>query len=328
MRASADAVMRRSSGHLRSAAALESPGWLAYAHRMRAIWKGTISFGLVSIPVALYPALKQEALKFRLLRAADLSPVNYKRVAEADGKEVPWDQVVKGYEYEKGKFVVLRDQDFKRVDVEATQSVEIINFVEVEEVSPLLFSKPYFMEVMKGGDSAYALLHDALVAAGKIGIARVVIKTRQHLAAVKPRGGGLMLELMHFPDALMDVDEFKLPKARKVGKREQQMAQALITSMSSKWDADEYDDEYQQALVELIDDKVKKRAPEKQATPRRRSATNVIDLVAVLQRSIDETRGAPAKARAKASAKPRSAKQKSKATTKSKTTTKTRRKAA
>lgn len=285
---------------------------------MRAIWKGTISFGLVSIPVALYPALKQEALKFRLLRKSDLSPVNYKRVAESDGKEVPWAEVVKGYEYEKGKFVILRDEDFKRVDVEATQSVEIMNFVKVEEVNPLLFNKPYFMEVMKGGDSAYTLLHDALVAAKKIGIARVVIKTRQHLAAVKPRQGGLMLELMHFPDALMDVDEFKLPKARKVGKRELQMAQALITSMSSKWDSDEYDDEYQQALIELIDDKVKKRAPEKQATPRRKSATNVIDLVAVLQRSIDETKGAPARKATKARAKPKSNKKKAKATTKTK----------
>ncbi len=285
---------------------------------MRAIWKGTISFGLVSIPVALYPALSQETLKFRLLRKSDLSPVNYKRVAESDGKEVPWDEVVKGYEYEKGKFVVLRDDDFKRVDVEATQSVEIMNFVKVEEVNPLLFNKPYFMEVMKGGDSAYALLHDALVAAKKIGIARVVIKTRQHLAAVKPRAGGLMLELMHFPDALMDVDEFKLPKARKVGKRELQMAQALITSMSSKWNSDDYDDEYHEALVNLIDDKVKKRAPEKQAAPRRKSATNVIDLVAVLQRSIDETKGAPARARTKARAKPRSSKKKAKATTKTK----------
>ena len=284
---------------------------------MRAIWKGTISFGLVSIPVALYPALSNETLKFRLLRKADLSPVNYKRVAEADGKEVPWTEVVKGYEYEKGKFVVLRDEDFKRVDVEATQSVDIINFVKIEEVDPLLFNKPYFMEVMKGGDGAYRLLHDALVSSKKIGIARVVIKTRQHLAAVKPRSGGLMLELMHFPDTLMDVDEFKAPKARKIGKRELQMALALITSMSSKWDADEYDDEYQEALIEMIDDKVKKREPDKQAAPKRRANTNVIDLVAVLQRSIEETKGGASSKRTKAPAKsPSNKKAKAKTTTK------------
>src|SRR5688500_9826423 len=119
---------------------------------MRPIWKGTISFGLVSIPVSLYPATRREELKFRLLRASDLSPVNYKRVAEADGKEVPWDQIVKGYEHEKGEFVVLKDEDFARVDIEATQTVDIIQFVELAEVNPLLFYKPYFMQAEKGGD--------------------------------------------------------------------------------------------------------------------------------------------------------------------------------
>jgi DNA end-binding protein Ku len=224
---------------------------------------------------------------------------------------------VKGYEYEKGKFVVLRDEDFKRVDVEATQSVDIINFVKLDEVDPLLFNKPYFMEVMKGGDGAYTLLHDALLAAKKIGIARVVIKTRQHLAAVKPRDGCLMLELMHFPDSLKDVDEFKAPKARKVGKRELQMAQSLITTMSSKWSPDEYGDDYQEALIELIEDKLEKRAPEKRSAPKRRAKTNVIDLVAVLQRSIDETKGG---------ARPKKGKPRAKASTKKKA--KTKRKAA
>src|ERR1700736_3210170 len=122
---------------------------------MRAIWKGAISFGLVNIPIALYPATRREELKFRLLRSSDLSPVNYKRVAEADGKEVPWEQIVKGYEYEKGKYVVLKDEDFARVDVEATQTVEIVKFVLLKEVDPLLFYKPYYMEVEKGGDKAY-----------------------------------------------------------------------------------------------------------------------------------------------------------------------------
>src|SRR6476620_1277239 len=129
---------------------------------MRAIWKGSISFSLLNIPIALYPATRREELKFRLLRAGDLSPVNYKRVAEADGKEVPWDKIVKGYEYEKGKFVVINDEDFKRVDIEATQTVDIVEFVKLEEVDPLLFSKPYYMEVKKGGDKAYTLLRQSL----------------------------------------------------------------------------------------------------------------------------------------------------------------------
>src|SRR5471032_1128887 len=124
---------------------------------MPAIWKGSISFGLVSIPVALQNASRTEELKFRLLRGRDLSPVNYKRMAEVDGKEVPWDQIVKGYEYEKGKFIVLKEEDFARVDVEATQTVDIINFVAIEDVDPLLFYKPYYLEVGKGGDKAYEL---------------------------------------------------------------------------------------------------------------------------------------------------------------------------
>jgi len=153
---------------------------------MRAIWKGSISFSLINIPIALYPATRREELKFRLLRASDLSPVNYKRVADADGKEVPWDQIVKGYEYEKGKFIVLKDDDFKRADIEATQSVEILDFVELEEIDPIFFDKPYYLEPEKRGEKAYTLLREALKQSGKVGIAKVVIKTRQHLASVKP----------------------------------------------------------------------------------------------------------------------------------------------
>jgi len=152
---------------------LQNPSYSRYRRetrspfRMRAIWKGSISFGLVNIPIALYPATRKEELKFRLLRAADHSPVNYKRVAEKDGKEVPWDQIVKGYEYEKGKFVVLNEKDFQRVDLEATQTVDIQDFVEIEEIDPMYFYKPYYLEPQKGGDKAYVLLREAL-ADGKI----------------------------------------------------------------------------------------------------------------------------------------------------------------
>src|SRR5437667_12038447 len=134
---------------------------------MRAIWKGSISFGLVNIPIALYPATRKEELKFRLLRATDHSPVNYKRVAEKDGKEVPWEQIVKGYEYEKGKFVVLNEKDFQRVDLEATQTVDIIDFVELDEIDPMFFDKPYYLEPQKGGAKSYALLREALKKSGK-----------------------------------------------------------------------------------------------------------------------------------------------------------------
>jgi DNA end-binding protein Ku len=258
---------------------------------MRAIWKGTISFGLVSIPISLFPATRREELKFRLLRASDLSPVNYKRVAEADGKEVPWDKIVKGYEYEKGKYVVLKDEDFARVDVEATQTVEIIQFVQLSEVDPLLFYKPYFMEVEKGGDKAYGLLREALADSGKIAIAKVVIKTRQHLAAIKPQQRGLMLELMRFPEEVLAVSDFKSPAAATVGKPEMNMAKKLIESMTAKWDPALFKDDYHELLEKVVEEKIRKGGKTASAPPAKRKAANVIDLVAVLQQSIQDAQG-------------------------------------
>lgn len=258
---------------------------------MRAIWKGSISFGLVSIPISLFPATRREELKFKLLRKSDLSPINYKRVAEADGKEVPWDQIVKGYEYEKGKFVIIRDEDFTRIDVEATQTVDILNFVELDEINPLFFYKPYYMQVEKGGEKAYTLLRDALTTSEKIGIAKVVIKVRQHLAAIKPQENGLMLELMHFPEELMDASEFKAPAAKTASKPEMTMATQLIESMTAKWNPELYHDDYHKTLEKMVEEKVRrgdeKLPPQKKA----RKHANVIDLVSVLQQSIKETRG-------------------------------------
>jgi DNA end-binding protein Ku len=256
---------------------------------MRAIWKGAISFGLVNIPIALYPATRSEELKFRLLRKTDLSPVNYKRVAEADRKEVPWEQIVKGYEYEKGKFVVIKEEDFARVDVEATQTVDITDFVKLEEVNPVYFHKPYYMEPEKGGDKAYVLLREALRSTGKIAIAKVVIKTRQHLAAVKPQENGLMLELMHFADELIDISEFKVPTAKNVSKKELEMAGVLVASMSSEWRPEKYHDEYKDALEKLIEEKVEKGDKATPKPVRRPKATNVIDLVSVLQKSLKQS---------------------------------------
>jgi DNA end-binding protein Ku len=280
---------------------------------MRAIWKGAISFGLVNIPIALYSATRSEEVRFRLLRAGDLSPVNYKRVAETDGKEVPWDKIVKGYEYEKGKFVVLKDEDFRRVDIEATQTVDITSFVKLAEVNPIFFHKPYYMEPQKGGDKAYVLLRDALRASGKIAIAKVVIKTRQHLAAVKPQEKGLMLELMHFASELIDIDEFKLPESKDTGKKELQMAQALIDSMSDEWKPEDYVDEYREALEKVIEDKLEHGDKSEPKTARKPKATNVIDLVAVLQKSLAQTGQGAQKGKRPASAKRPAAKQRKKA---------------
>ena len=257
---------------------------------MRAIWKGSISFGLVNIPIALYPATKREELRFRLLRAADLSPVSYKRVAEKDGREVPWDQIVKGYEYEKGKYVVLKDEDFQRVDLEATQTVDIQDFVEVDDIDPMYFYKPYYLEPQKGGDKAYVLLRDALEDSKKVGIAKVVIKTRQYLAGVKPEDSVLILELMHFAEELADPEKLHIPKKLEPGKRELDMAKALVGSMSSKWDPEKYHDDYREALMEVIEEKVEAGGKEIDEKPKKApKPTKVIDLVSVLQRSLEQS---------------------------------------
>jgi DNA end-binding protein Ku len=256
----------------------------------RAIWKGSISFGLVNIPIALYPATRREELKFRLLRNSDLSPVNYKRVAEKDGKEVPWDQIVKGYEYEKGKYVVLKEEDFDRVDLEATQTVDIQDFVDQEEIDPMFFYKPYYLEPQKGGDKAYALLRESLKDSHKVGIAKVVIKTRQYLAGVKPEDGALVLELMHFANELADPSKLHVPKKVEVGKREINMAKSLIDSMSSKWDPEKYKDDYREALMEVIEEKVEAGGKEIEEKPKKApKPTKVIDLVSVLQKSLEQT---------------------------------------
>lgn len=257
---------------------------------MRAIWKGAISFGLVNIPITLYPATRREEVRFHFLRKSDLSPINNKRVAEVDGKEVPWEEIVKGYEYDKGKFVVLKDDDFSRVDVEATQTVDIQEFVELDEINPMFFSKPYYLEPGKGGDKSYALLREVLRDTGKVGIAKVVIKTREHLAAVKAQHNALVLELMHFATEIIPEDELHVPGNIKPGKKELEMAKQLLASMTGKWNPAAYKDDYREALMEVIEEKIaaggKKIENKKKLAAVK--ATNVIDLVSVLQKSLQQ----------------------------------------
>ena len=256
---------------------------------MRAIWKGSITFGLINIPISLFSATRTEELKFRLLRASDLSPVNYKRVAEADGKEVPWDQIVKGYEYEKGKFIVLKDEDFKRVDIEATQTVDIIDFVALDEINPMFFHKPYYIEPVKSGAKAYALLRETLASENKVGIAKVVIKTKQYLASVKPTDDVLLLELMHFADELVQPENLQLPKNIEIRKAEKDMARQLIHQMTDKWEPEKYKDDYRAAVMKLIEEKAAHPGETPKAAPKPKKAANVVDLAEVLKRSLAES---------------------------------------
>lgn len=254
---------------------------------MRPTWKGSISFGLVYIPIAVYPATREEKISFRQLRKSDLSPIKYKKVAEADMKEVPATDIVKGFEYEKGRYIVLNDEDFEKVKIESTHSIDITDFVDLEQVDPKFFYKPYFLEAQKGGEKAYALLHKALSGTGKIGIAKVVIANREYLAAVKPDGLFLVLELMHFASEVLTPEELNRPKME-LNDKELKMAHALIENMSSDWHPQKYRDEYRDAVMEMIEQKAKNK-PLPAAAPAAPRATNVVDLVKVLQESINRS---------------------------------------
>src|ERR1051326_3071137 len=251
---------------------------------MRPTWKGSISFGLVYIPIAVYPATREEKLSFRQLRKTDLSPIKYKKVAEADMKEVPAEQIVKGFEYEKGSYIILSDEDFEKVRIESTHSIDITDFVDLENVDPKFFYKPYFLEPQKGGEKAYALLHKALSGTGKIGIAKVVISNREYLAAVKPDGLFLVLELMHFASEVLTPEELNRPRTE-LHDKELKMAHALIDSMSSDWEPQKYRDEYRDAVMDMIEQKAKNKQLPAPAPVAPRT-TNVVDLVKVLQESI------------------------------------------
>ncbi len=268
---------------------------------MRAIWKGAISFGLVNIPVGLYSATRPaNEIKFRLLRDSDHSAVKYKRTAEADGKEVAWENIVKGFEHEKGEFVVLTDKDFERVNIKSNQTVDIKEFVSLDEIDPMFFDQPYFLAPEKGGDKAYVLLREALKRSGKVGIAKVTIKTREHLAAVKPLEGALVLELMHFAEELADTHELNLPKEVDAGKKEMAMAESLIAGMTDKWEPEKYTDEYRAGLMKVIEEKIARGGKELSAKKSKAGKpTNVVDLVSILQQSLEQTKGGKGKKSAK-----------------------------
>jgi len=257
---------------------------------MRPVWKGAISFGLVNIPIAVFPATREERVSFKQLRKSDLSPIRYKKVAEVDEKEVPAEEIVKGYEFEKGKFVTVTSEDLEKVQVESTHTIEISDFVSQDQINPKFFHTPYFVEAQKGGEKSYSLLHRALTETGKVGVAKVAIRSREYLAAVKPDGLFLILELMHFADEVLDPDELKPAANNNVSAKELQMAKMLIDSMTSDWDPTKYQDQYQSALKDLIEAKIAKRPLKAKESPRRNPG-EVVDLVKILQESLAASGG-------------------------------------
>jgi DNA end-binding protein Ku len=263
----------------------------------RAFWKGSLSFGLVEIPVSLRPAVEADELHFTLLDRKDFSPVGYRRFNKNTGREVEWDQIVRGYEYEPDEYVVLTDEEIRGANAKASGTIEITEFVDAAQIDPALFEAPYFVEPQKKGSKSYALLREALEQTGKVGIARVVLRTRQRLAALVPRGPALGLILLRYEHELRRPDDLELPatdgKKSAVSDREVKLAERLIQEMTTKkWDPSQYKDEYRDEVLGLVRQKVKSGQthtilePEQGKEPRR-SRSDVVDLMPLLKQSLE-----------------------------------------
>jgi DNA end-binding protein Ku len=256
------------------------------------MWKGALSFGLVSIPVGMYPATTREDLSFRQLHAKDRSPISYRRFCVEENVEVPWAEIAKGYEYEKGEFVVMTQEDFDKAGVEATQTIDIRDFVPAEEIDFAYFEQPYYLEPQKTGAKAYALLRAALKRSGRIGVATVVLRQREHLAAVKVAGDVLMLTTMRFAHEIVPPTELAVPRGEAgLDKREIDLALQLVDTLAGSFEPEKYHDQYRDALLKAIERKVEGReiaVP----TAARKPPTKVVDLMHALEASL---KAAPAR---------------------------------
>jgi len=255
---------------------------------MAAIWKGSITFGLVSIPVELRSAVRTDNLSFRMLHEEDLSPIKYERVCAADGEPVPWGEIVKGYEYTKGKFVVMTDEDFKAAALESSKVIDIIDFVKEDEVDPRFFETPYFLLPTKGGEKAYALLREAIRKTGSIGIGKIIMRQTQHLAGVKVVGDAIVLEIMRFANELIDIGEFSFPSAEAVRPQEMQMAEQLIANLAEPFDPAKYTDDYRANLLRIIKAKMKGQKIKLEEPEREPQDAGVIDLMSRLRESLEQ----------------------------------------
>src|SRR5688572_11716 len=252
----------------------------------RAMWKGSLAFGLVNIPIELYTATRDHRPKFRLLHAKDEAPVRYERVCQSEGKPVGWEDLVKGYEYEEGQFVVLTKDDFKTAALEKTKTIDILDFVAAEEIDERYFETPYYLQPGKGADRAYALLREAIRESGKVGIAKIILRDAQHLAAVEVVGDAMVLTMMRFADELADLDDFRFPSSEGIRAAELKMAIQLVENLSAKWEPEKYTDEYRDNLMRVIQAKIKGRKPKlvERDVPRQ---AEVVDLMERLRASLE-----------------------------------------
>jgi len=258
----------------------------------RAMWKGAISFGLVTIPVSVYPATEEKTLRFNQLHDEDGGRIRMKRVCSIDGEEVGYEHIVKGYEYEKDRYVIVTDDDFEKVPVESSRQIDIQQFVELEDIDPMLYKKSYYLVPEETGAKAYALLREAMNRAGKVGIAKVSFRDKEHLAALRFKDEALTLETMYWPDEIREAEFGDADVDVKVRDQELAMARQLIESLTAEWNPEEYTDEYREALMQIVEAKVNGEEIE---VVEPEPTAKVVDLMEALKASVEQTSGKPEK---------------------------------
>ncbi len=266
---------------------------------MKTMWRGAISFGLVSIPVRVYTATEEKTLRFNQLHEKDHGRIKYKRVCAKDGEEVSFDEIVKGYEYEKDRYVILTDEELESVPVESTRTIDIAQFVEREEIDPIYYKKTYYLGPEEAGVKAYQLLREALREGDKVGIAKVSFRDKEHLAAVRLKDNALVLDTMFWPDEIREADFPELEKPAKVSDKELQMATSLIENLTEGWQPENYSDEYREALLGIVEKKVEGEEIEVIEAP---EPTRVVDLMEALKASVEQTKKSTAKSDGKKTA--------------------------
>ncbi|HYE92822.1 MAG TPA: Ku protein [Terriglobales bacterium] len=269
------------------------------------MWKGAVTFGLVSVPVNLYPATRRQAeLSFRMLHKKDKAPIQFKRFCSEEEVEVPWNEIIKGYEYEKGQFVEMADEDFERAKTESTETLDIREFVPLEQINVAHFESPYWLEPTKQGRKAYALLRDALAESGRVGVGTFVMRQREHLAALRPVGNALMVTTLRFLDEIRGADELDIPGDEKLNKKELDLAKKLVDTLADDFDASEFKDTYHETLRAAIEQKLEGKEAD---TPAPRKPARVVNLMKALEESL-KSGGRKPPARAEGRKKPARAK--------------------
>ncbi|MDO0791098.1 Ku protein [Xanthomonas campestris pv. campestris] len=269
----------------------------------RPIWTGTLSFGLLNVPVSLMSGERKVDLHFRMLDSRDKKPIRFERVNADTGDEVPWKEIVKAFEYDKGSYVIVEEQDIRSAAPESHETVEVETFVDAADIDPRYFEKPYILVPGKKAEKGYVLLRETLRDTGKVGIAKVVIRTREYLAAVMPQGDALILLLLRYQQEVVDPEDFKLPSGAvseyRITAKEQEMARQLIESMSGKWQPEDYHDEFRGKLEQILRKRIQAKGGTTQVddepAPHEDATTNVVDFMSLLQKSLQANTRTPAK---------------------------------